>query len=204
MKLMRILVVLTLLVSLPLCLGPICRVQDGDNTPDGDDGTDGGDTGPQAGGQGIAQGRYTGSLNCTDTVKTVSDGQETVVSTSPRNSNVVREFNADGLLLVTGNQPVSAGTELAVEVAGGTGTNTIQSVSKSVDRLVVVGSATATVNVPGKGDQTVIGAITEVYQFSEPDTVTVTIEDLLTSNPVEGTFTKVTATCSASLTYAPL
>ena len=166
-------------------------------TPGGNGGGD-----PVPGGQGIPEGSYSGTLQCTETTSVITeDEQETVLGTSNPSFQVTYSFGENGIILDSGGDPVVVGAQETVTIAGATGQATIRSVTTSVDRLEVVADAEATVNVPQRGERFMLGVVTAVYEFAEPNTVTVSSDKVFTSNLVDGEFAKVVAQCAATLAY---
>jgi hypothetical protein len=169
-------------------------------TPGGNGGNGGGD--PVPGGQGIAEGSYSGTLQCTETTSAVTeDEQESVLATSNPSFQVTYSFDESGIILDSHGDPVEAGTQEAATIGGATGVATVRSVTTAVDRLEVIADATATVTVTGRGQRVMLGVVTAVYEFAEPNTVTISSEKVFTSNLIEGEFIKIVAECTASLAY---
>jgi hypothetical protein len=192
MRLPRVLSVLMMVLVLPLCMAAGCGLQ-------GCLGPDGGGN-PTGGGPGIPEGTYSGPVTCTETTSAVQNQQETVLDTSTQTQDLTQGFGANGVLLGTNNQPLTVGSQISVEVAGATATATVNSIDTPTDGLVIVSDASVTVDVPERGTRAMIGIVSVIYGFSEPDTVSVSTQDVFTSDVVDGEFIKVVLTCSGNLT----
>ncbi|HPD28778.1 MAG TPA: hypothetical protein PLL20_02200 [Phycisphaerae bacterium] len=163
---------------------------------------DNGDYDPVPGGQGIPEGTYAGTLECTETTSLVQEGQdETLLGQTTPSFSVAFSFDDSGGLLDSNRDPIVVGSTDSTTISGQTATGTVRSVDKAVDRLEVVADATATVEVTGYGTLPMIGVVTAVYEFAEPNTVTLVTDKVFTSNLVDSQFIKIVAECSATLPY---
>jgi hypothetical protein len=172
-------------------------------TPPDGGGNGGGD--PTPGGQGIPEGTYSGTLQCTETTSRVSeaDDSETVIGQSSPSFAVSYSFNDDGMVLDSSGNPVTEDSVGSTTIGGVTGTATVRTVTASTDRLIIISDAIALVDVTGSGQTATRGVVTAVYEFDEPNTVSVATEKVFTSNVVDGEYIKIEASCSASLAYQP-
>lgn len=163
----------------------------------------GGGGDPISGGQGILEGTYSGTLQCTETTSRVAevDESETVISQSSPSIAVSFSFNDDGFVLDSSGDPVTKDSVGSSTIAGATATATVRTVTRSTDRLVIISDAIAMVDVAGYGQTATRGVVTAVYEFEEPNTVAVATDKVFTSNVVDGEYIKISATCSADLTY---
>ncbi len=167
-----------------------------------DNGNGDGDDDPVPGGQGIPAGTYAGTLQCTETTSLVQEGQDdTVLGETTPSFSVSASFGDTGVLLDSNGDPVEAGSTESTTIAGVTASGTIRSVTTAVDRLEVIADATATVEVSDYGPLPMIGVVTAVYEFSEPNTVTLSTGKVFTSNVTDSEFVKIVAECTATLAY---
>lgn len=167
-----------------------------------DNGGDNGGYDPVAGGQGIPEGTYAGTLECTETTSLVQEGQDdTVLGQTTPSFSVTFSFDDTGVLLDSNGDPVVVGSADSTTISGQTATGVVRTIDKAVDRLEVIADATASVEVAGYGTLPMIGVVTAVYEFSEPNTVTLVTEKVFTSNLVDSQFIKIVAECSATLPY---
>jgi len=174
----------------------VCGCQPGGNGG----GNGGGD--PTPGGQGIPEGTYAGTLQCTETVSLVQEGQDdTVLDQTTPSFAVSFSFDESGSLLDSSADPVVVGSEDSTTIWDQTATGTVRTVDKTVDRLDIIADATATVDVTGYGELPMIGVVTAVYEFAEPNTVGLSTSKVFTSNLIDGEFIKIVAECSAELAY---
>ncbi|MDM8008988.1 MAG: hypothetical protein QUV05_22845 [Phycisphaerae bacterium] len=167
-----------------------------------DNGNGDGDDDPVPGGQGIPAGTYAGTLQCAETTSLVQEGQDdTVLGETTPSFSVSVSFGDTGVLLDSNGDPVEAGSTESTTIAGVTASGTIRSVTTAVDRLEVIADATATVEVSDYGPLPMIGVVTAVYEFSEPNTVTLSTGKVFTSSVTDSEFVKIVAECTATLAY---
>jgi hypothetical protein len=195
MRLPRVFSVLLMVLVTPLCMAVGCELQGCLDS--------GGGGGPTGGGPGIPQGTYTGPVTCTETTSAVQNEQETVLDTSTQTTELTQGFGANGVLLGTNGQPLTVGSQTTVEVAGATATATVSSIDTPTDGLIIVSEANVTVDVPDRGNRDMIGAVSVLYAFSEPDTVAVSTQDVFSSDLVDNEFIKIVIACSGNLTFVP-
>jgi hypothetical protein len=171
--------------------------------PDGGNG--GGDGSPTGGGQGIPQGTYSGTLQCTETTSAVTEESEaeTVLSQSSPSFQVTQAFGASGVALDSSGIPLQVGSTIPVTVDQVSVTGTVRSVNTATDWLGIISDASATVQVPGRGERVMLGVVTAIYGFSEPDTVSLVTEQVFTSNVMDGEFIKTLSECSGNLAFQP-
>jgi hypothetical protein len=164
----------------------------------------GGGGNPTGGGQGIPEGTVRGTLQCTETTTAVQQGSgDTVLSQTTPSFPVTYSFGDNGIVLDGNGDPLAVGSVGSTTITDATATATIRSVTTSVDRLDVIADATATVNVPQRGQRVMLGVVTAVYTFAEPDMVTVNTVKNFQSNVIDGEFIQIVASCSGSLPYLP-
>ncbi|MGQ9651405.1 MAG: hypothetical protein ACUVXJ_14955 [Phycisphaerae bacterium] len=167
-----------------------------------DNGGDNGGYDPSPGGQGIPEGTYAGTVECTETTSLVQEGQDdTVLGQTTPSFPVAFSFDDSGDLLDSNGHPVAAGSVDSTTISGQTATGAVRRIEKAIDRLEVIADATATVEVAGYGELSMIGVVTAVYGFSEPNTVILVSDKVFTSNLVDSQFIKIVAECSATLSY---
>jgi hypothetical protein len=185
---------LSLVASLLIC--GCAPVQDGNGNGNG---------GPSPGGQGIPDGTYSGTLQCTETISAVSQApqQETQLGQSSTSPQITASFGSSGVVLGSGGQPLQAGSTVSTTVNGVAASATVRSVTTAIDWLSVIADGSVAITVPDRGQAVVLGVVTAIYGFAEPDKVNLVTENVFTSDVIDGEFVKVVGQCSGDLAFQP-
>jgi len=186
---------------LPLCVVSllICGCAPVDN------GNGNGNGGPSPGGQGIPQGTYSGTLECTETISAVSQAsqEESQLSQSNPSSQITVSFGSSGVALDSGGQPLAAGSTIAITIEDVAASATVRTVTTATDWLSIIADGSVTIDVPDRGERAMLGVVTAIYAFAEPDKVNIATENVFTSNVIDGEFIKVVGQCSGELAFQP-